>query len=345
MPANTIITVRKGSSSEWTSANPVLASGELGFDTTNRILKIGDGSTAWNSLNNHNHSAVNIVDFNESVDDRVSSLLVAGTGISINYNDTNNQLVLSSENYYGANRGIIEVSSPTSSFNIPGGYTVGGFDLFLNGVKLVNDIDFTATNGNSINTSSPIPSGSVLEYISLTLANPLRIASDQYSAEISREIITVTGSLSTINIIGGYDSGGLDVYKDGLKLIKDIQYSANNGSSISLTTPATSGSVIEYVSFLAGKARRSINTITNSTTAGTIPQTDYIYVATVPNITVTMPSAVGNNNRYTIKNLSNGTINVAPPPGQTIDNQSIISILNQYTSIDIVSNNQNWIII
>jgi hypothetical protein len=87
MPANTIITVRKGSSSEWTSANPVLASGELGFDTTNRILKIGDGSTAWNSLNNHNHSAVNIVDFNESVDDRVSSLLVAGSGIRLSYND------------------------------------------------------------------------------------------------------------------------------------------------------------------------------------------------------------------------------------------------------------------
>lgn len=319
----------------------VFNGGNVGIGTTNPQYSLDvNGSANIDGLLN-----VSGIPLSEVIDDKIANLLVAGTGISINYNDTNNQLVLSSENYYGANRGIIEVSSPTSSFNIPGGYTVGGFDLFLNGVKLVNDIDFTATNGNSINTSSPIPSGSVLEYISLTLANPLRIASDQYSAEISREIITVTGSLSTINIIGGYDSGGLDVYKDGLKLIKDIQYSANNGSSISLTTPATSGSVIEYVSFLAGKARRSLNTITNSVTAGTIPQTDYIYVATTPNITVTMPSAVGNNNRYTIKNLSNGTINVAPPPGQTIDNQSIISIINQYTSIDIVSNNQNWIII
>jgi hypothetical protein len=281
----------------------------------------------------------------EEVDDRVASLLVAGTGININYNDISNTLTLSSENYYGANRGIIEVSSPASSFNVPGGYTVGGFDLFLNGVKLVNDIDFTATNGNSINTSSPIPSGSVLEYISLTLANPLRIATDQYSAEISREIISVTGTLSTINIIGGYDSGGLDIYKDGLKLIKDIQYTANNGSSISLTTPATSGSIIEYVSFLAGKARRSLNTITSSIAAATVPQTDYVYVATSPNITVTMPSAIGNNNRYTIKNLSSGTINVVPQNGQTIDNQPTIAIINQYISIDLVSNNQNWIII
>ena len=31
-------------------ANPVLAEGEPGFDTTNNILKIGDGTTNWNSL-------------------------------------------------------------------------------------------------------------------------------------------------------------------------------------------------------------------------------------------------------------------------------------------------------
>lgn len=41
---------RRDTAANWASANPVLASGELGFDTTNKILKIGDGSTAWNSL-------------------------------------------------------------------------------------------------------------------------------------------------------------------------------------------------------------------------------------------------------------------------------------------------------
>jgi hypothetical protein len=317
-----------------------IISSRLGINNTNPQYSLDVSGTG-----NFNSLAISGVPIGEIIDDEVAGLLVAGSGISLNYDDSSNQLILSSENYYGANRGIIEVSSTASSFNIPGGYSVGGFDLFLNGVKLVNDLDFTATNGNNISTAYPIPSGSVLEYISLTLANPLRIASDQYSAEISREIISVTGTLSTINIIGGYDSGGLDVYKDGLKLIKDIQYSANNGSSISLATPAASGSIIEYVSFLAGKARRSLNTITSSITAGAVPQTDYIYVATSPNITVTMPSAIGNNNRYTIKNLSSGTINVVPQNGQTIDNQPTIAIINQYISIDLVSDNQNWIII
>ena len=36
---------------EWASDNPVLAAGEIGYDTTNKITKIGDGVTAWNRLN------------------------------------------------------------------------------------------------------------------------------------------------------------------------------------------------------------------------------------------------------------------------------------------------------
>jgi len=50
MPVNSTIQFRKGSSSLWSSTNPILASGEPGYDTTNSVLKIGDGSTAWSSL-------------------------------------------------------------------------------------------------------------------------------------------------------------------------------------------------------------------------------------------------------------------------------------------------------
>lgn len=47
---NTKIQVRRDTSANWSSNNPVLASGEIGYDTTNKKIKIGDGSTAWNSL-------------------------------------------------------------------------------------------------------------------------------------------------------------------------------------------------------------------------------------------------------------------------------------------------------
>jgi hypothetical protein len=51
MPVNSRIQVRKGIASDWNSANPVLASGEPGYDTTNSGLKIGNGSLSWSQLN------------------------------------------------------------------------------------------------------------------------------------------------------------------------------------------------------------------------------------------------------------------------------------------------------
>jgi len=44
------IQTRRDTSANWASNNPILADGEQGFDTTEQKLKIGDGSTAWNSL-------------------------------------------------------------------------------------------------------------------------------------------------------------------------------------------------------------------------------------------------------------------------------------------------------
>jgi hypothetical protein len=41
---------RRGTSTEWTTANPVLAEGEVGVDLTQSRFKIGDGTTAWNDL-------------------------------------------------------------------------------------------------------------------------------------------------------------------------------------------------------------------------------------------------------------------------------------------------------
>jgi hypothetical protein len=50
MPVVTQIQFRRGTASQWTSTNPILASGELGYETDTGFAKIGNGTTAWNSL-------------------------------------------------------------------------------------------------------------------------------------------------------------------------------------------------------------------------------------------------------------------------------------------------------
>jgi hypothetical protein len=50
MPAQAVIQVRRDTATNWETTNPVLAVGEIGFDTTNTQLKIGDGTSTWTQL-------------------------------------------------------------------------------------------------------------------------------------------------------------------------------------------------------------------------------------------------------------------------------------------------------
>lgn len=50
MPANTQLQIRRGLSSLWASVNSTLAAGEIGHETDTGRIKIGDGTTQWNSL-------------------------------------------------------------------------------------------------------------------------------------------------------------------------------------------------------------------------------------------------------------------------------------------------------
>src|SRR4029077_855710 len=45
-----LIQLRRGLAATWTSVNPTLASGEAGVETDTLKVKVGNGSTAWNSL-------------------------------------------------------------------------------------------------------------------------------------------------------------------------------------------------------------------------------------------------------------------------------------------------------
>ena len=50
MPAQTVIQLRRDSAANWESTDPTLAAGEVGFDSTNNQLKIGNGTDSWVDL-------------------------------------------------------------------------------------------------------------------------------------------------------------------------------------------------------------------------------------------------------------------------------------------------------
>jgi hypothetical protein len=61
MPAQTVVQARRGTAAQWTTANPVLAAGEMGYETDTGNFKMGDGSTLWNAMAYEGADKANLV--------------------------------------------------------------------------------------------------------------------------------------------------------------------------------------------------------------------------------------------------------------------------------------------
>ena len=68
---------------------------------------------------------------------------------------------------------------------------------------------------------------------------------------IARQTFTLTGVQTNFTFSSGYTSGYLDVYINGVRQINASDYTATDGSTVGLTTYATSGDVLELVAYKA----------------------------------------------------------------------------------------------
>ena len=85
------IQVRRGTSADWSNVNPVLAAGEMGLETNTRKIKVGDGSTAWNSLD---YVAADAPAIGEIAQDAINDALELGSGLTKTYNDGANTITI-----------------------------------------------------------------------------------------------------------------------------------------------------------------------------------------------------------------------------------------------------------
>lgn len=136
MAVQTQIQVRRGTASSWTSTNPTLAAGEIGFETDTGKIKVGTGSSTWSALNYV--GAANAIQY----------VYTASAGQTTFSGADNNSLTLS--------------------------YTVGAEQVYVNGVLQVRGTDYTATNGTSVVlTTATIASDivTVIAYGTFTVAD------------------------------------------------------------------------------------------------------------------------------------------------------------------------------
>ena len=136
--------------------------------------------------------------------------------------------------------------------------------------------------------------------------------------------LTTKGDLYTYSTV----NTRLPVGTDGLALLADS----------SQTTGLRWGTVSGGSGIL-----RSINVVSVNTTAGANVLTDYTYLVS-GTTTITLPTAVGNTNLYTIKNVGVNTVTIGTTSAQTIDGGATALLKVQYVSVDLISNGSNWLV-
>ncbi|RWZ78914.1 MAG: hypothetical protein EOT05_04195 [Candidatus Microsaccharimonas sossegonensis] len=135
-------------------------------------------------------------------------------------------------------------------------------------------------------------------------------------------------------------------YDDTAGAAGDIYYRDSGGNLIRLGIGATanvltvSGGVPVWA---IGGNSRSINVISTATTAGANTATDYVYVVS-GTTTLTLPTAVGNSNLYTVTNVGTNVVTVATTLSQTINSSSTATLPISNMSLDFLSNGSDWIV-
>lgn len=90
-----------------------------------------------------------------------------------------------------------------------------------------------------------------------------------------------------------------------------------------------------------GGITRTVSVLSVSSTLAATATTDYTFFIN-DGIRVTLPTAIANTNRYSIKNISTSSVQVATTAGQSIDDGSTALLSSQYESVDIISNGSVW---
>lgn len=92
------------------------------------------------------------------------------------------------------------------------------------------------------------------------------------STYTTSELQTATQGQAAFTVSAGYQQGFVDVYLNGLRLVTNVDYTSPDGSLINLTTGATAGDELEFVTY---KSLGDIIAVQNFKTAGNIVMTGF----------------------------------------------------------------------
>ena len=227
MAVNTQLQVRRGTASQWTSANPTLAAGEFGFETDTGKFKIGTGSAAWASLSyasSNNQFDTSIVFEGATSNDFETTLLVTDPTAdrTITLPDASGTVALT-----GTNVSFNNITA-TGDLSVTGDLTVSGTTTSINTTTLeIEDKNVLLAKVGPLTISA-----------SGTIASFTGDGVDPYSITIIG-LSSTTGVVAGMNVTATAGTGGFGTSPNSITV-----ESVSSGTSIVVTqTGGTSPTV------------------------------------------------------------------------------------------------------
>ena len=153
-------------------------------------------------------------------------------------------------------------SGAQSTFVFNSGYDVGYLDVFLNGSKLINSVDYTATDTQNVILTTATTAGDVLEFVAYKAFNVAQPINSAETLDVSGQLTAQSASFTDNLTVGGSISG------EG-SAITGIVTTLTAGANISLS--GSTGSVtITGLANTANVNTSSLNVIGLSTFRNTV---------------------------------------------------------------------------
>lgn len=140
-----------------------------------------------------------------------------------------------------------------TTFTITGGYTPGYIEVLINGVY-VSESEYTASNGTTVVLDNAVAHNDIVTVFLYSLYN---LGSSNYARNIST--LTATAGQTVFNV--SYIPGQIDIFYNGSKLTSS-EFTATNGTTVTLVQAAVLGDILEVVTYLAGAGVNASRTLT-----------------------------------------------------------------------------------
>lgn len=261
-PSNVIKSISTGSRTNSFSTINVSSTLLIATSNTDILSIVGNGAifvtgdsftdTITINVNNGTTSQKGVVQLYNGTDSTSTSLAATANSVNAVHNLANTAYYLalnantgggggggSSNTVIASSYKIQEYSATAgqTTFTVTGGYTVNCISVYVNGI-LLNESDYTATDGNTVTLILPASLGD-----NVSIAKWYFDSTAYLSAVQQYDQFTASSNQSTFTANTHYTPGYIKVYRNGI-LLEDSEFVANNGTLVTLTHAASNNDIV-----------------------------------------------------------------------------------------------------